>query len=371
MSGLADRIVTFRASLADCGRARLRSGVALALILLLAAPFGDVRAEGGGGGGRDYEPPRSGPSYGGQMPRGQGAMPRPRTEAYRPQPSVRPDSPARLPRDPGRPPRHPGGGGGWGPTAVGVGTGILGGILIDQARRPVYDPYEPYLPHRPRRPVIIDDYEPDEPVLQRPRRPPPVRQAAPPRRSPPPAQTAQPNNSAPQRVVVPDAAERRFVTEEILFELAPNAPADGVLRRYRATQIDSRRFELAGATLIRAQLNDGRSARTVLMQMRGDRQIASAQPNYVYTLQQTDAAPAAAPLPTLKIAPAPTPEVATLGTPPVVAASKRAMQPQYIVEKLHLDDIHKLARGEKIRVAVIDSGATSLIPNCRACRRQL
>jgi hypothetical protein len=240
---------------------------------------------------------------------------------------------------------------------VGIGTGIVGGLLIDQARRPVYDPYDPYLPRRPRRPVIVDDYEPEEPALQRPRRPPPVRQAA-----PPPAQTAQPNNSAPQRVSVPAATEQRFVTEEILFELAPNVQADGVLRRYRATLIDSRRFELAGATLIRAQLNDGRSARTVLTQMRSDRQIASAQPNYVYTLQQTQAAPAAAPVPTLKMAPASTPDVATLGTPPAAAAPKRAMQPQYIVEKLKLGDVHKLARGETIKVAVIDSGADQTHP---------
>ncbi|SEG33276.1 S8 family serine peptidase [Bosea lathyri] len=289
-------------------------------------------------------------------------------------PATRPTTGGRYPpaQMPSGRPSRPRPGGGWGPAGIGLGAGIIGGILLDQAaRRPVYDPYEPEPPRRVRRPIVVEEYYDDEePALRRPRRPAPVREAAPPRRAaPPPARQAAGPAPRQPRVIVPPASENRFVAEEILFELAPNARAEIVLRRHRATLIASRRFELAGVNLIRARLNDGRSARIVLAQMAGDRNIASAQPNYIYSLQQDapvqsadaprspDVAPAKPDLPVLTLS---APAASTIASPepmPAPVAPKRELQPQYIVEKLHLDDVHKLARGEKIRVAVIDSGA--------------
>jgi hypothetical protein len=316
-----------------------------------------------------------------------------RSQAIGRMPAARPYPGMRNPGREGRPSRYPPGRGpgGWGP-AVGVGSGIVGGLILDHARRPpVYDPYEPELPRprRPRRPVIVEDYEEEVPVLRR-RRPPPVRQAAPPpaRRAapvrtrhaappaaPPPPRVARPTPRQPN-VIVPPASERRLVSEEILFELAPNAQADAVLRRHRATLLASRRFELAGVTIIRARLDGGRSARTVLAEMARDRQVASAQPNYLYTLQQDsqqdvtkDAAqPASTASPETPPAKPeePAPVIAVPDLPPVeplvAVAPRRELQPQYVVEKLSLDDAHKLARGEKIRVAVIDSGADMAHP---------
>lgn len=274
-------------------------------------------------------------------------------------PVGRPDGvPTRPPRYPGRYPN----GGGWGPAAVGVGAGIIGGLILDQASR---------------RPVIIEDYEDEEPVLRRPRRPPPVREVAPPRMhraappvAPPPTRTARPAPRQPN-VVVPPASERRLVNEEILFELAPNVRAEAVLRRYRVTQIARGRFELAGATVIRARLEGGRSARSVLAQMAGDPRIASAQPNYLYALQQDEPQIPAQPAIT-DVAPPPANKADAEGLiiipdlppiPPLVSiAPKRELQPQYVVEKLHLDDLHRIARGTAIRVAVIDSGADTSHP---------
>ncbi|RDJ21821.1 peptidase S8 [Bosea caraganae] len=252
--------------------------------------------------------------------------------------------------------RYPGrGGGNWGPAAVGVGAGIIGGLIVDQARRqPVYDPYEdePPRPRRPRRPAVYE-YEDEAPAVQRPRRQ-KVREAAPPRQTPPPGRTQASAPGGP-RVIVPPVAERRLVNEEVLFELAPGAELDAVLRRHRATLIESRRFELAGTTIIRARLNDGRSARTALAQMAGDPRIANAQPNYLYTLQQESGPKpeaGAAPVPTLVLSP-PKP---TEAAPAIAVAPKSEPLPQYIVEKLHLDAVHKIARGTAIKVAVIDSG---------------
>lgn len=277
-----------------------------------------------------------------------------RIPATRP-PVGRPDGvPTRPPRYPGRYP----GGGGWGPAAVGA--GIIGGLILDQASR---------------RPVIIEDYEDEEPVLRRPRRPPPVRAVSPPRTrraappvAPPPIRAARPAPRQPN-VIVPPAIEQRLVNEEILFELAPNAQADAVLRRYRATQIASRRFELAGIIIIRARLEGGRSARSVLAQMAGDPRVASAQPNYLYALQQNE--PKSAAQPASAAPPASQSDAAEKliiipDLPPirplVSIAPKPELQPQYVVEKLHLDDLHKIARGAAIRVAVIDSGADTTHP---------
>lgn len=318
-----------------------------------------------------------------RMPAARPQLTRPQVERAQNTPSTRPSPGGGYPGDrvpTGRPGR-PRPGGGWGPAAVGVGAGIIGGIILDQAtRRPVYDPYEPELPppRRGRRPVVVEEYEDEEAVLRGPRRPAPLREAAPPRRAaPPPAQTARPAPRQPN-VIVPPATERRFVAEEILFELAANAGMDSVLRRHRATFISSRRLELAGITIIRARLNDGRSARAALAQMAGDPRVASAQPNYVYTLQEdalkdgapkpaaeaasVAAEPAAAPAKpagsgSLILSPAIAPPEVPPVAPPDSVAPKRELLPQYIVDKLHLGEVHKLARGKEIRVAVIDSGA--------------
>lgn len=330
-------------------RASLLAGAAIVLTGCAA-----LAGEGGGGGdSREYPvyspAPQRPPQAAGRQPSFREPQIRQRENlsrtAGRPYPGERP----------GRPDRRPGGG--WGGPAVGIGAGIIGGILLDQAtRRPVYDPYEPLPPpRRARRPVIVEDYEVEEVAPRRPGRPPPVRQAAPPRRAPPPAQTARPAPRQPN-VVVPPLAETRLVSEEILFELAPNAQLDAVLTRHRATLITSRRFELAGVTIIRARLNDGRSARTVLAQMAGDARVASAQPNYVYALQQDAPKPATDAQTPIASAPATQP-------PPAAAPSAlRIRQPQYIVDKLRLDDAHRLAKGERVRVAVIDSGMDSAHP---------
>jgi hypothetical protein len=367
MSGSCDR--------SPACRPRLPGGIALALLVVLLSSPDAARAEGGGR-DSDYLAPRQNAVRGQAPMRGPATVPAERARAMpersyqgrggrietgRSETGRMPDrgnqgrggrietGRAETGRMAGRAPRYPGRN--WGAGAVGVGAGVLGGILLDQAlRRPVYE-YEPDddlpPPPRARRPVLIEDDEPLEPRA-RPRRPAPVREAAPPRRTPPPAQAAQPGPRQPG-VIVPPAAERRFVAEEILFELAPGAQAEAVLRQHRATLIASRRFELAGKTIIRARLDGGRSARTVLAEMARDARVAGAQPNYLYSLEQQAVAPesvAAASAAALPAAPTET-----------APAPRRELQPQYVAQKLHFDDIHKLARGERIKVAVIDSAA--------------
>jgi hypothetical protein len=281
------------------------------------------------------------------------------------------------------------GGGGWRPgrgagAAVGLGLGVLGAIGRATAAPPVYQPdYEqPRRPRYPRQPVYIEPEDiDDEPVVRRPRpRPVVARPETPPPRvqraapsgggaPPPPVNNARP---APQRfppVSIPVVAERRLVADEVLVELADNATAvQGIASRHRLTLISSERFTLANATLSRFRVNGGRSARTVLAEMTGNPAVLTAQPNYVYALQQnalseaeklSEAARLADPL--LAAIPAVPAEIRPPDLPeaPIAAAALPLTEkkPQYVPARIGLDAAHRVARGERVRVAVIDSGA--------------
>ncbi|WP_377841870.1 S8 family serine peptidase [Bosea sp. UC22_33] len=186
----------------------------------------------------------------------------------------------------------------------------------------------------------------------------------------PPGSWLQPRT---QRSIVPAMDETRFVPDEVLFELAPNAEAEAVLRRYGATLIASQRFELAGVTIIRARIEPGRDLRAVLTAMADDTSITGAQPNFLFELQQDSrsgaGAPAgastasseattSAPASGLRLA---DPATAARGT----AAVRRILPPQYIVDKLRLSEARKLAQGRNIRVGLIDSGVDMEHPEIR------
>lgn len=190
----------------------------------------------------------------------------------------------------------------------------------------------------------------------------------------PPGLWAQPRQA---RSLVPGPEETRFVPDEVLLELAPNADADTVLRRYGATVIARQRFVLADVTIIRARLEAGRDLRTVLTQMGDDDAIAGAQPNFLFELQEDGAradgakadgaatgastasqARSQSTLPTLRLSD-PTPATRS----PIT--TRRVLPQQYVVGKLHLAEAHKLAQGRGVRVALIDSGVDMEHPELR------
>lgn len=179
-----------------------------------------------------------------------------------------------------------------------------------------------------------------------------------------------------QRAIVPAPEETRFVPDEVLFELAPNVEAEAVLRRYGATLIASQRFELAGVTVIRAKLEAGRDLRTVLTQMGDDTSIASAQPNFLFGLQQ--APPSRSPQSNAPAAP--TTASSDASAPPAAqglqsgasetaarggAAVRRVLPPQYVVDKLRLGEARKFALGRGIGIGMIDSGVDMEHPEIR------
>jgi subtilisin family serine protease len=126
----------------------------------------------------------------------------------------------------------------------------------------------------------------------------------------------------------PGANERRLVPDEVVIELSNSVNTqqiDALQRRFNLTRVESQSFQLSNTTLYRWRIPDRRSVPTVVRALEGDRLVASAQPNYVFTLQQGDAR--------------------SEGDPA-----------QYELAKLKLPQAHALARGGNVLVAVIDSG---------------
>ena len=136
----------------------------------------------------------------------------------------------------------------------------------------------------------------------------------------------------------PPAGETRFVPNEVLLDVAAGVSAsqlDAIARRLRLTRVDVHPMRLVGRSIHRWRINDGTSVATAIRSLAGETRIVGAQPNYLF-MQEGDGDPQ----------PATTEE-------PV----------QYVVAKLHLSDAHRLATGQQILVAVIDSGIDTAHPD--------
>jgi hypothetical protein len=134
---------------------------------------------------------------------------------------------------------------------------------------------------------------------------------------------------------VPPPGERRFVTNEVLLHIsaATSVPTlDAIARRYRLTRLDVQDFALTRHRLARVRIDDGRPVRAVIRSLAADGRILGAQPNYLYSLQQS-------------------------------AAPTEADPAQYSLAKLHLTEAHSLATGERVLVAVIDTAIDATHPD--------
>jgi subtilisin family serine protease len=185
-------------------------------------------------------------------------------------------------------------------------------------------------------------------------------------------------------VIIPAASEQRLVEREVLVHLRDGLTeqqTNALFRRQRLERLDSERIALIGVTLHRLRIPDNRTPRAVLGTLRSEARIAFAQPNYVYRLEQdqpvtapagepaTSPAPAAGPVsaPAAEAAPStagPGTASAAAPAPAALPAAPVAVQrlPQYAIDKLELADVHRLSRGARIKVAVIDSGIDTSHP---------
>ncbi len=155
----------------------------------------------------------------------------------------------------------------------------------------------------PGQPHYIDDGGPDSPP------PPTARGTTSPRRT---ASRTPPANEVPDEVLV-----------EVDTSVSPQA-VDALQRRHRLATLEQQTFQLAGTTLYRWRIPDRRSVTTVVRELQRDRVVAAAQPNYRFTLQQTESKPEGDPA-------------------------------QYELGKLNLPRAHTIAKGDNVPVAIIDS----------------
>jgi subtilisin family serine protease len=251
--------------------------------------------------------------------------------------------------------RRGGGGGSFGSAALG---GLVGGIIGGVIATPRAPVYVAPVPVPPQPPLIVQEQPRRDPYSIRtratkksePEKQKPVRPAAVPQppktkvgRAAPPATPPKPPSALPQRPPslpppsLPVAApgdENRFVPDEIMFEVRNSAPAgavDDIARQQRLTRISSQRLELAGSTVYRYRINDGRPVAAVAQALEQDVRIAATQPNFVYRLAEDPA------------------RNSLSGT-------------QYAVSRMRLPEAHRVSTGLGISVAVIDSAIDSTHP---------
>ena len=130
---------------------------------------------------------------------------------------------------------------------------------------------------------------------------------------------------------VPPRGERHYIADEVLTQFAPTTSQptiDQIARRYNLTLLESQDFSLLGGMLYRWRFGGRRPLADVIGALEQERAVASAQPNYVFTLQDE----------TVKIADA------MAGDPA-----------QYALAKLRIREAHQFAAGKQVTLAVIDS----------------
>jgi hypothetical protein len=137
----------------------------------------------------------------------------------------------------------------------------------------------------------------------------------------------------------PPAGENRYVANEVLLDVAASVPAtqlDAIASRFNLTRLDVHPLRLIGRSIQRWRIEDGRSVTAVIQSLTGEARVVGAQPNYLFQQEgQADDS-----------------QTRSEGDPA-----------QYVVAKLHLTEAHRLATGENVLVAVIDSGIDTSHPD--------
>jgi Subtilase family/Fervidolysin N-terminal prodomain len=144
----------------------------------------------------------------------------------------------------------------------------------------------------------------------------------------------------PRNSAVPPAGEQRYVPDEVLTKLASNVPDatfDAVAQQMGLNRIES--YTSNGITMARWKIPGGSTVPAVIRSIEARGFIAL--PNYLYMLLQQQSA---------------------LNGQQAAAPDAAGELAQYALAKLRLPQAHALAKGEKILIAVIDSGVDGTHP---------
>jgi subtilisin family serine protease len=130
---------------------------------------------------------------------------------------------------------------------------------------------------------------------------------------------------------LPPVGETRFLKDEVILEFPANVSQrrrDEIAQIHNMTQLETVNFRLTGKRMHRWHINDGSTVNDMIRNICGD--VAGVQPQYLYELAQGTVDPAG-------------------------RESEPVNNDQYAPQKLNLVDAHRLARGNRVLVAVIDS----------------
>jgi hypothetical protein len=151
----------------------------------------------------------------------------------------------------------------------------------------------------------------------------------------PPKQPRSPRRVTQGRHInIPPAGATSFVLNEVLLEFSAGTSTqtrDALARTLQLTQLETQTFALTGRTITRFRIDGTRSVRNTLQLVaRNFPGVSSGQANVIYR-------------------PAQTPSAEKPATAPDNGAA------QYVVQKLHLVEAHRINSGDDVLVAVIDS----------------
>jgi subtilisin family serine protease len=141
---------------------------------------------------------------------------------------------------------------------------------------------------------------------------------------------------------LPPANERRFVPDEVLFVMRSDAPPNAVrnvVRRFNLTLISEERSELVGTMVHRYRVPNRTTVPAAIRAMQRAAGVAYVQPNYVFERPNY---------------------VFRLQNATTTQGGGASLQ--YVVDTLRLPEAHLLARGERVPIAVIDSGVDATHP---------
>src|SRR5262245_10962753 len=137
---------------------------------------------------------------------------------------------------------------------------------------------------------------------------------------------------------LPPLGETRFVQNEVMLDIpssVPTATLDAMAARHGMTRLETRTFRLTGRTLHRWRLDGGTTVPDMIRTLTREQQIAGAQPLYLYELSQDMSG----------------------------STANLVNGDQYAPEKLSLPEAHRLATGNRVLIAVIDSGVDASHPD--------
>jgi Subtilase family len=137
---------------------------------------------------------------------------------------------------------------------------------------------------------------------------------------------------------LPPIGETLFVQNEVMLDIPSSVPAatlNAMAARHGMTRLETQSFRLTGRTLHRWRLDGGTTVPDMIRALTREQQIAGAQPLYLYELSQDMSG----------------------STAGLVNGD------QYAPEKLGLTEAHRLATGNRVLVAVIDSGVDASHPD--------